>query len=137
MTGELFALLRDGSVLRHAVQGDGWDDAAFAAAVSDALSRPAAIAAELFAIRAAALLRDLRPEAARARLSGLLIGIELAAARPYWLGQEVRIVGEAGIADAYRQALAAQGVAAPILPADAMTRGGLLAAHASLGERVQ
>lgn len=137
MTGELFALLRDGSVLRHAVQGDGWDDAAFAAAVSDALSRPAAIAAELFAIRAAALLRDLRPEAARARLSGLLIGIELAAARPYWLGQEVRIVGEAGIAGAYRQALAAQGVAAPILPADAMTRGGLLAAHASLGERVQ
>jgi 2-dehydro-3-deoxygalactonokinase len=137
LTGELFALLRDRSVLRHSMAGDGWDEGAFDAAVTDALSRPASVAAELFGIRAAALLSGLSPAAAQARLSGLLIGIELAAARPYWLGQEVRLVGEAGIAGAYAAALAAQGVAARRVDADEMTRRGLTAAWHALGEMVK
>ncbi|UYV37159.1 2-dehydro-3-deoxygalactonokinase [Rhodobacteraceae bacterium D3-12] len=41
---------------------------------------------------------------------GHLIGAELAAARAYWLGQQVIILGEGGIADAYTQVLEAQGV---------------------------
>jgi 2-dehydro-3-deoxygalactonokinase len=136
LTGELFALLADRSVLRHAVSGEGWDDVAFEGAVADALSRPAEVAAKLFEIRAASLLQGLEPAAARARLSGLLIGIELAAARPYWLGQDLRILGEAGIARAYGAALAAQGVATRGLDADAMTRAGLTAAWHALGEAV-
>lgn len=127
MTGEIYALLKDRSVLRHAMPGEGWDDAAFEVAVQDAMARPAAVGAELFAIRAASLLAGMRADAARARLSGLLIGIELAAARPYWLGQDVRIIGETGIASAYFRALRAQGVAARALPADEMTRSGLIA----------
>jgi 2-dehydro-3-deoxygalactonokinase len=136
LTGELFALLADRSVLRHAVAGEGWDDAAFEEAVTDALSRPAEVAAKLFEIRAASLLQGLEPAPARARLSGLLIGIELAAARPYWLGQDVRLVGEAGIARAYGAALSAQGVALRARDADAMTLAGLTAAWHALGEGV-
>lgn len=136
LTGELFALLAGRSVLRHAMAGEGWDDAAFEAAVSDALSRPAEVAAKLFEIRAASLLQGLSPGAARARLSGLLIGIELAAARPYWLGQELRLVGEAGIARAYGAALSAQGVALRARDADAMTLAGLTAAWRALSETV-
>ncbi|OZA06724.1 MAG: 2-keto-3-deoxy-galactonokinase, partial [Rhodobacterales bacterium 17-64-5] len=82
MTGEMFALLSETSVLRHGMEGDGWDDAAFDSAVGDALSRPERLAARLFALRAEGLIADLAPAAARARLSGLLIGAELAAARP-------------------------------------------------------
>lgn len=66
MTGEMFSLLSERSVLRHSVAASGWDDAAFAAALDDALSRPDRIAARLFTLRAEALLADLAPETARA-----------------------------------------------------------------------
>ncbi|KUF09762.1 2-dehydro-3-deoxygalactonokinase [Pseudoponticoccus marisrubri] len=132
MTGEMFALLSDQSVLRHSVQGPGWDDAAFDEAVSDAISTPANVAARLFGLRAAALLEGLSADTARARLSGLLIGMELAASRPYWLGQPVRIVGEDGIGAAYLRALQAQGAEVATTPAQDITLKGLTAAYAQL-----
>lgn len=125
MTGELFALLSGASVLRHGMQTEGWDDAAFDGAVSDAISRPERIAARLFTIRAEGLIAGLAPDAARARLSGLLIGTEIAAARPYWLGQRVTLVGAERISAAYARALAAQGVEAKRLSATDCTLAGL------------
>lgn len=125
MTGELFALLSEHSVLRHGMQGGGWDDAAFDTGLSDAISRPERIAARLFALRAEGLIAGLSPAAARSRLSGLLIGIELAGARPYWLGQRVTLIGAEKISAAYARALSAQGVEAQTLPATACTLAGL------------
>lgn len=134
MTGELFALICNTSVLRHSVNEDGWDTKAFETAVSDAISRPSAVSGNLFSIRAESLLCDLDSAAARSRISGMLIGIELAAARPYWLGQDVVIVGESGIATAYSTALAQQGAMARSVTAEDMTINGLSAAHAKLIE---
>jgi 2-dehydro-3-deoxygalactonokinase len=125
MTGEMFALLSTQSVLRHGMGETGWDDAAFDEAVSDALSRPERIAAHLFGIRAEGLIAGLPPAAARSRLSGLLIGTELAAARPYWLGQPVSIIGAEGMSRAYARALKAQGVDARLLSATDCTLAGL------------
>ncbi|PKP75277.1 MAG: 2-keto-3-deoxy-galactonokinase [Alphaproteobacteria bacterium HGW-Alphaproteobacteria-6] len=133
MTGELFALLGTQSVLRHSLGTTGWDDAAFAAAVNEAMAQPAALAFNLFSLRARSLLSGLAPETARARLSGLLIGMELAAARAYWLGRAVVILAEGGIASAYGAALAAQGAAPRAVDAEEMTLGGLRAARATLG----
>lgn len=129
MTGEIFALLAERSVLRHSVQAEALDLAAFRAAVADALSDPQKLAARLFGIRAEALLSGLAPDAARARLSGLLIGLELAATRPYWLGQDVVLIGAPGLSALYREALAGQGAKAEILDVAAMTLGGLAAAR--------
>ncbi|MDT8857472.1 2-dehydro-3-deoxygalactonokinase [Paracoccaceae bacterium Fryx2] len=128
MTGELFALLSQGSVLRHAMPGDGWDAGAFAAALSDAQSHPASIAARLFALRAESLLSGLSPAAARARLSGLLIGIELAAARPWWLGQQVILVGAEPLCTTYATALTLQGTPSRTWPAAACVIAGLATA---------
>jgi 2-dehydro-3-deoxygalactonokinase len=125
MTGEMFALLSEASVLRHGMQGGGWDDAAFDTGVSDALSRPERIGARLFSLRAEGLIAGLAPAAARARLSGLLIGTELAAAKPYWLGQTVTLVGAEKLSAAYARAIAAQGVAAQRLSATDCTLAGL------------
>ena len=125
MSGEMFALLSTQSVLRHGMAEGGWDDTAFATAVSDSLSRPERLAARLFSIRAEGLLGGLHSGTARARLSGLLIGAELAAARPYWLGQEVGIVGAETLARNYAAALALQGVSARLLPADDCVLAGL------------
>jgi 2-dehydro-3-deoxygalactonokinase len=125
MTGEMFALLSEASVLRHGLQGAGWDDAAFDAAVSDAISRPERLGARLFSLRAEGLIAGLSPQAARARLSGLLIGTELAAARPYWLGQRVTLIGAEKLSAAYARALQLQGVEAERLSANDCTLAGL------------
>ncbi|MFN4153923.1 MAG: 2-dehydro-3-deoxygalactonokinase [Paracoccaceae bacterium] len=125
MTGELFALLSEQSVLRHGMAGKGWDDAAFDSGLSDALSRPDRIGAQLFTLRAEGLIADLPPESARARLSGLLIGVELAAAKPYWLGQPVTLIGTEALCHSYARALSAQGVTARILPDTECTLAGL------------
>ncbi len=125
LTGELFALLSRQSVLRHGLASDGQDDPAFDAGVAEGLARPERISARLFGLRAEGLLHDLSPVAARSRLSGLLIGVELAGTKGYWLGQPVTVVGAEGISRLYARALAAQGVAARVMSATACTLRGL------------
>lgn len=129
MTGELFALLSEKSVLRHTVGADGWDEDAFQEALSDAISKPQHVSARLFSLRATSLLGDMPAPTARAKLSGALIGIELAGSRAYWLGQDIAVIGAAGLSNIYAEALKAQG-ATPILgAAQDMTLAGLCAAY--------
>jgi 2-dehydro-3-deoxygalactonokinase len=134
MTGEIFALLSEQSVLRHSLASDGLDADAFVAAVDQAIARPQSLAGDLFSLRAEMLLHALDGTVARSRLSGLLIGAELAAARPYWLGRDVVVVGEASIASAYCAALTAQAVSPRLTDAEDMTLQGLRAAYAQLME---
>ena len=136
MTGEMFDLMSNASVLRHSV-GAGWDDDAFAEAVSETLSRPESVAAKLFAIRADTLLNDISKATAAARLSGLLIGAELAATRPYWLGREIAVLGAKALSEHYIAALKLQGVTAHYAEADAMTRAGLYSVHQTLSEAAE
>ena len=77
MTGELFSLLSEQSILRHSVSESGDDPAAFLQAARNAVARPENVATDLFGLRAASLLADYRPETARARLSGMIIGHEI------------------------------------------------------------
>ncbi|MEM6888774.1 MAG: 2-dehydro-3-deoxygalactonokinase [Pseudomonadota bacterium] len=134
MTGELFALLTDYSVLRHSVSSDAWEADSFAEGVATTLSRPEALAANLFNLRAAGLLHGTLAAQLRARLSGLLLGAELAAARPYWLGQNLAILGLGAQAKAYRDALASQGVSAVQVDSERATLAGLTAAYSHLKE---
>lgn len=132
MTGELFGLLADHSVLRHSAAGSGWDADAFADALSDTLSKPETLAARLFRLRASDLLYATPNGTTRAQLSGLLIGAELAAARPYWLGQQVAVIGADALATTYVTALGLQGIPATQSKATAMTLAGLTAAFRTL-----
>jgi len=130
LSGELFALLAEQSVLRHSVSPKGWDDATFQEAVSDMLSKPALFASRLFSLRAEGLLSEVSDASTRARLSGLILGLELGGARPYWLGQDVAILGAPALAENYRAALETQGVMARILPAESYTLLGLAKSYA-------
>jgi len=129
MTGELFGLIAKKSVLRHSI-GDGWNDEAFATAITDTLSRPEAMAANLFGLRADQLLNATDPGTGKARLSGLLIGAELAAAKPYWLGQNIILIGDANLSSLYATALQTQGAPSQIADATQTTLAGLAAARA-------
>ena len=132
MTGELFHVTATRTVLRHSVADTGWDDAAFLQGVETTMARPERLAARLFGIRAESLLDGLDGAAARARLSGLLIGAELASAKPYWLGQQIAVIGEGSLAGHYVAALAAQAATASQVNAKSATRAGLAAAYARL-----
>jgi 2-dehydro-3-deoxygalactonokinase len=134
MTGEMFALLSSQSVIRHSVGTDGWDDDTFATAIDDAMSRPQTLASDLFSLRAGMLLHGTSAEASKARLSGLLMGLELAGARPYWLGQKVVLIGSETLSKHYKSALLAQGADASIADGSALTLVGLTAAYRSLKE---
>ena len=92
------------------------------------------MANRLFTLRAEGLLHGLGTEAATARLSGLLIGAELAAARPYWLGQRIALIGAPKLAAHYAAALALQGVVAETANATECTLAGLTAAYVRLKE---
>ena len=133
-TNFIIPLIGERSVLRHSV-GDGWDDAAFADALGDAMARPEAMASRFFSLRAEDLLAGLAPGAATARLSGLLIGAELAAARPYWLGQRIVLIGAERLASIYGAALSAQGALPETADAANITLAGLTAAYHRLKER--
>jgi 2-dehydro-3-deoxygalactonokinase len=133
MTGEIFALLADHSVLRHSVQAATFDMAAFDAAVQDALAQPHRAYGRLFQLRAGALVGELPPEVARATLSGLLIGWELAGAKPYWLGQEVALLGSPSLSMLYGRALQAQGVLVSEADVQAATLAGLHRAWKIIG----
>jgi len=75
LTGELFAVLSEHSVLRHSVRGPvKRNSPAFAAGVQAAAKSP--VTAALFQVRARQLLLAARPGDGAAFLSGLLIGAE-------------------------------------------------------------
>ena len=134
MTGEIFALLAERSVLRHALGAGDPDQEAFDAAIAETLSRPERLAQALFGIRAASLLSDQSGSTARGRLSGLLIGAELAATRPYWLGREIILAGAPALSALYARALKSQGASVTIKPGDDLALHGLRLAYETLAK---
>ena len=132
MTGELFALLSSRSVLRHSIAAEGWEGDAFRAGLDETYARPQRLAGHLFGIRAAGLLGTPDHTAARAKLSGMLIGAEMAAAKPYWLGQRIAIIGNDQVAGLYGEALTTLGTPSENHDAPSVTLAGLTAAFQTL-----
>lgn len=131
MTGEMFDLMSGKSVLRHSMDKD-WHEDSFSEAVRDGMGHPHMMASRFFTLRAESLLSTPVPGSARASLSGILIGIELAAARPYWLGQNVVIMGEGTLAGLYATALESEGVTTDVINVSDVTLAGLKAAYHKL-----
>ena len=132
MTGELFETIASQTVLKHSIATEGWDDTAFHDGLEMSFVRPERLAARLFSLRANNLLNGTTGTAGRAMLSGLLIGAELAAAKPYWLGQQLAVIGEGGLSKRYVDALATQAAPATQVNANAITLAGLTAAYQRL-----
>lgn len=112
LTGELFSLLSEGSTLRDAIEFGHCDDA-FNDGVREALKEQDAMQ-RLFSVRANWLLNNTRPEAGYSRLSGLLIGAEIARACRKTDLETVALVGANTLVDLYARALGQAGVAATI-----------------------
>ncbi|MEL6317469.1 MAG: 2-dehydro-3-deoxygalactonokinase [Pseudomonadota bacterium] len=131
LTGELFELLRARSVLRLAMGEGPPCERAFAAGVADALGSPGDILGRLFALRAAVLLEGASGDVGLGRLSGLLIGAEIAGAAPYWRERPVMLVADGAIGALYHGALEQAGVGSvERVESEAATLQGLVLAQA-------
>ena len=129
MTGELYELLSKSSVLRFSIDPQDWSDEQFDAAVNEALAEPEKITGRLFGLRAESLVSNRPRGGSAARLSGYLLGLELASTRSYWESNEVAIIGASALAQHYQRALSLVGRAAQLLDTQEMTLAGLTAAY--------
>ena len=136
MTGELFEAIAGHTILSHAIADAGavsGDNAAFRVAVARMVERPALATSQLFSVRAGSLIAGLSPDDAKARLSGTLIGLEIAGALSLVAeGTPVALVVSGGLGSLYTAALAAAGIAPTLIDADTAVRNGLAAGARAL-----
>ena len=135
MSGELFDLLSKYSVLKHSVKSDDWNDKEFRSAVSESISNPQKIFSDFFKLRADHLLKQVEQSELKSKLSGYIIGVELAGAKPYWLGQNVVILGNDYLSKIYKTALEGQGIFAQEIDATECTLNGLAQAFSLISGR--
>ena len=127
MTGELYAVLREHSILGR-LAAAGVDDAALDRGVRHSLRQDAALTHDLFSARTLALTEALASTGVADYLSGLLLGAEIAAARA-WLARKgleratVMLLGDAALLVRYRRALALAEIDSVLGPSDAAARG--------------
>lgn len=135
MTGELFQLISRQSILRLSIGEDraAADHPAFAQAVEEALGGDFSLTSRLFSIRAQALLSGADEASAASRLSGLLLGAEIAAMRTrLGEGQLVQLIGSGALTELYAAALSLAGVQTVSLDGGELVRKGLFSAARAL-----
>ncbi len=125
MTGEMFAVLSQYSILRFDVQDRGWDDVAFLTEIDRATSEEVALGRSLFALRASSILSGANKAASKAALSGMLIGNELAANQTLWADKPVAIIGAGGLSRLYTEALEHLGCTPMVMDAEKACVAGL------------
>lgn len=130
MVGDLFSVLQSQTILQHSVQGGSVDAAgdAFASGVKDALNAPQSVLPSLFQLRAGGLLFGTDANATVSRLSGLLIGLDIAAiARCEQQTSHVHLVGGNALGTAYHTALTIAGMSVDEHDGAALALAGLVA----------
>lgn len=131
MTGEIFAVLSQHSILKHAVDVELQFDAthpAFQAAAKHALANPSQIMSMIFPVRAGQLLGFEQHEDGAPHLSGLLIGAEIAAARELYGTGSVWLVASQRLNALYAPIMEDAGFTVNLVDGEIAVRAGLLAA---------
>ena len=125
MTGEIFLSLSERSILKTSVQSNDFDSTSFLEAFEDTYSNPALLSFKLFELRAEDLLENTSTKFLKSKLSGYLIGCELAGAKSYWLGQNIIMIGNNDLCILYQKALKKLGINTTIESTQNVTLNGL------------
>jgi 2-dehydro-3-deoxygalactonokinase len=133
MTGELYEVLSQHSVLRHsfaagAIDGPEIEDG-IAEGMRAGLESPALATSLIFRTRAAALLSGKGADWCSGYLSGLLVGVEIGGHRDWLSGSPVPLIGSARFGRLYGAALKLIGVTGTPVDASDATISGLIAAR--------
>ena len=128
ISGELFSLLQNHSVLRHSLASGAIDREAFENELDFMIGRSDEPLAAMFSLRAEDLLFETPPEVLRAKLSASLIVAEVRAAKSYWTDHRVALIGEQSLSEFYSLALNRLGEQAETLDTPELTLAGLCVA---------
>jgi 2-dehydro-3-deoxygalactonokinase len=104
MTGELFSLLKEHSILAGMLKGPVADNDVFRGAARHAIFNEA-LPAELFSVRASVLLGRMKEEDAASYASGLLIGTDVRIGLAVPTGAQVVVMGRPELTGLYSAAL--------------------------------
>lgn len=130
LTGELYALFSNHSILRHSIGPDASfaaESAAFNEACASMVVGPQDLPKRLFSIRASSLLEGTVASDSAAALSGLLIGAEIGVARAtYGTNASVTLVGSGFLGGLYEAALSIAGFKYTLADGEQLVRDGLL-----------
>lgn len=136
MTGELFAVIAQHSILMHAVEASGpltQDGAPFREGLATSRNTPSGLTASLFRLRAAQLLGFEQRSDGAARLSGLLIGSEISdALRRFGGAGQLRLLAAGSLGALYHAALTVSGFDVIMIDAEQASRRGLAKAAINL-----
>ena len=135
MTGEIFAALKDHTILGRLMPAEAQADAkAFARGVGYGLSAGADLPRKLFSARSLGLFSEVPLEGLADYLSGLLLGAEIRdALKLSPISAELGLIGEPGLCARYRTALEIAGVRVRDTRTDAAAQGlWRIAVHAGL-----
>lgn len=136
MTGEMFDVISKHSILSHAVadaQSFTGDLPAFRNAVKDIYANPQMATNRFFTLRSGQLLHGLSSTDAKARLSGTLIGLEIAGAHASAPKEStVILIASGGLGALYKAAFDALSIDFTTIDADDAVRRGLIAAATTI-----
>jgi len=127
MTGEVYNLLSRNSVLKHSVSGECFSQSDFVDAAKSAFENPTDVSSQLFRLRAQHLVNDTDATVLSARLSGILIGQEVAAMERQWNHLPITLIGEEALCSLYKSVLEAVGKSVDLNLSAAPTLLGLIA----------
>ena len=125
ISGELFSLLQNHSVLKHSLTSEIIDRKTFENELDCLIGRSDTPLAAMFSLRAEDLLFETPPEVLRAKLSASLIAAEVRAAKPYWTNRRVALIGERSLSKFYSLALNRLGVQTETPDTPELTLAGL------------
>ncbi len=132
MTGELFGVISNHTLIRHSISIKGWNQAGFEAGIHEGFNNPGSIASDLFSLRAESIVNDLDRDQARSTLSGLLLGVELNGAQTFWENSNVIIIGSQLLSNNYLQGLKILGGQSQLFSLETATLSGLSFAYREL-----
>jgi 2-dehydro-3-deoxygalactonokinase len=133
MTGELFAVLKEHSILGRLMTDDaGHDEKSFEKGLLAATTLPGGLLQRLFSARTLGLFERLPADGVASYLSGLLIGSEIEEAQGNLRHGEpsipITVIGSSPLAERYQDAMARAGLDARKAGDDAAARGQFLIA---------
>ena len=129
MTGELFGVISNHTLIRHSISIKGWNHASFEIGVHEGFKNPGSIASNLFSLRSESIVNDSDRYEARSRLSGLLLGLELNGAQSYWKNNNVTLIGSELLSNIYYQGIEILGGQSNLFSLETATLSGLSSAY--------
>ena len=109
MTGELFEVISQNTVLMHSVKSNMTDQEEILKSVEMILKDPSLFGNALFQLRADDLINSKDSVIYKSRLSGYLLGLELLGSMDYWKKSKIALIGNRDLVKLYNYVLKNKG----------------------------